>query len=339
MDIHTNIPLKNYLTMRIGGPTRFMTDVHSVDELIAAVHNAKSQNLPFYFLGGGSNVIARDEGFNGIVIRNRIMEFSPLSENEGSVTIKIGAGEDWDSAVERVVTMNLSGIEALSGIPGTAGASPVQNIGAYGQEVADTLLELEAYDAQTDAIVIMKSEECGFGYRHSIFRGDEAGRFAILSITLKLYKSNPQPPFYAAVQKYFDEHSITFYTPMEIRTAVLAIRGDKLPNPNEKPNSGSFFKNVLVEDWQLDGLLEKYPTLPNYDMGDKTHKIPTGWLIEQTGLKGSLLHGIRIHDKNALVLINESASSYADLAAARSEISIAVRDLFGVSIQQEPLEM
>ncbi len=339
MELHANIPLKNYLTMRIGGPAKFMADVHSREELLAAVQTAKNQNLPLYVLGGGSNVIAHDEGFNGVVLRNRIMGFSVIKDEGSAVVLKIGAGEEWDSVVERTVAMNLTGIEALSGIPGTAGASPVQNIGAYGQEVAETLVELEALDTTTNAFVVLSNEQCGFSYRHSIFRGDAAGRYVIASITLKLYKSNPQPPFYAAIQAYFDQHNISIYTAKEVRTAALAIRADKLPDPVERPNSGSFFKNVMVEDWQLDSLVAEYPDMPRYDMGDKTYKVPSGWLIEQTGLKGALLHGIRVHDKNALVLINESASGYHDLEAARDEIVRAVRDKFRLEIQQEPLEM
>lgn len=339
MDVHTNIPLKNHLTMKIGGPARFMADAHTPEELGQAINNAKAQGIPYYVLGGGSNVIAKDEGFNGIVIRNRIMGFSVVSEDPASVTIKVGAGENWDALVARTVDMNLTGIEAMSAIPGTAGAAPVQNIGAYGQEIADTMVELEAYDSENATHVVLSAEQCQFSYRHSIFRGDSAGRYGITSITIKLYKSPPQPPFYAAVQSYFDANGITFYTASEIRKAVIAIRTDKLPNPTERPNSGSFFKNSVIEDWQLQELLQEYPDMPNYDMGDGKHKIPTGWLIEQTGLKGQLLNGMRIHDKNALVLINESATSYQDLQSARNEIATKVRDMFRINIAQEPLEM
>lgn len=339
MELHANIPLKNYLTMKIGGPAKYMADVHSKDEISKVVQLAKEKQLPLYILGGGSNVIAHDGGFDGIVVRNRIMGFEVLQVEDSATYIKVGAGEEWDSIVKRSVDMGCSGIEALSGIPGTAGASPVQNIGAYGQEIADTLVELEAYDTTTDAFVLLKNEQCGFSYRHSIFRGDAAKRYIISSITLKLYKSNPTPPFYAAIQNYLDQQGTTLYAAQTIRDAVLAIRSDKLPDPALRPNSGSFFKNTIIENWQLTDLLTRYPTMPHYDMGDGTSKVPTGWLIEQTGLKGQLLHGIRVHDKNALVLINESAHGYSDLDAARSDISIAVRDMFQLSIAQEPLEM
>jgi len=337
--MHANIPLKQYTTMKLGGPARFMVDVRTPDEVAEAYRDAHAKSLPVFVLGGGSNIIVRDEGFDGLVIRNRIPGFEIVSDEPGHTTIRVGAGENWDGVVKRTVDMNLTGIEALSAIPGTAGAAPVQNIGAYGQEIADTLVSLEAYDSQTDAFVVLENSDCGFSYRHSIFRGDATGRYVILSVTFKLYKAAPQPPFYKAVQEYFDAHNVTLFTAQAIRDAVIAIRTDKLPDPSLLPNTGSFFKNAIIENWQLADLKKEYPAIPLYDMPDGRYKVPTGWLIEQTGLKGKTLHGMHVHDKNALVLINESAAGYADLASARDEIITAVRDKFRITIEQEPLEM
>ena len=339
MEIHTNIPLKNYTTMRLGGNARFMTEAHTPDDIAAIYQNAKAQNLPIFILGGGSNIIVRDEGFAGIVVRNRIPGFEVIDDQASTTTIRIGAGENWDEVVKRTVDMNLNGIEAMSAIPGTAGAAPVQNVGAYGQEIADTLISLEAYDSENNTFISLQNADCGFSYRHSIFRGHAAGRYVITFITLRLYKSAPQPPFYKAIEDYFTDNNITLFTPQIIRDTVIKIRTDKLPDPKVTPNTGSFFKNALIEDWQLDELRKVYPDIPSYDMPDGNFKIPTGWLIEQTGLKGKTLHGMRVHDKNALVLINESATSYQDLADARNEISGAVRDKFRITIEQEPLEI
>lgn len=339
MDIHTNIPLKNFTTMRLGGNARFMTEVHTAEEVATVYRNAKAQSLPVFVLGGGSNVIAKDEGFAGIVIRMRIPGFEVIADDLYSTTIRVGAGENWDETVKRTVDMHLTGIEALSAIPGTAGASPVQNVGAYGQEIADTLESLVAYDTENDSFVTLQTADCGFSYRHSIFRGDQMGRYIITSITLTLSKTNPQPPFYQALQDYFDERNISIVTQDVVRKAVIDIRTNKLPDPAVFPNTGSFFKNAIVEDWQLNDLRLINPDIPMYDMGDGRFKVPSGWLIEQTGLKGTVLHGIKVHDKNALVLINESASSYADLADARDEIIGAVRDKFKIQIEQEPLEI
>jgi UDP-N-acetylmuramate dehydrogenase len=185
----------------------------------------------------------------------------------------------------------------------------------------------------------LKNEDCGFAYRDSHFRGRDKGRYIITNITLKLSKNQPQPPFYDALQAYFDERHITLFTRQTVRDAVIAIRAEKLPDPAVTPNTGSFFKNAVIEEWQLNDLKKTYPDIKSFTMGDGKFKIPTGWLIEKVGLKGQLIHGMRVHDKNALVLINESAQSYQDLAAARDQIIGAVRDTFHIQIEQEPLEI
>lgn len=339
MDVHTNIPLKNMTTMRLGGPARFFAEARTPQEVQALYKNAASKNVPVFILGSGSNVIAHDEGYAGLIIRMKLPGFEVIADDLYSTTIKIGAGELWDDVVKRAVEMRLTGIEAMSAIPGTAGAAPVQNVGAYGQEISETLVSLEAYDTTTDTFVTLQNEDCEFSYRHSIFRSSQSGRYIITSITLKLSKSLPAPPFYDSLQKYFDEHSISIFTQQIVRDAVIAIRSEKLPDPATKPSAGSFFKNAIIESWKLPDIQAKYPEVKAYEMGNDTYKISTGWLIETVGLKGQLLHGIRVHDKNALVLVNESAASYGDLAAARDEIIGKVRDTFQIIIEQEPLEI
>lgn len=339
MDIHTNVSLKSLTTMKLGGSAQYFAEAHTVQDLHQLYTDAQAKNVPIFVLGGGSNLIAHDEGFKGLIIRIKIPGFEIIGEDLYSVTIKVGAGEIWDDVVKRTVDMRLSGIEAMSAIPGTAGAAPVQNVGAYGQEISETLVSLEAYDSYEHKVVTLQNADCEFSYRHSIFRGSEQGRYVISSITLKLSRTLPSPPFYDALQKYFDERSISMYTQQVVRDAVMAIRAEKLPDPTAKPNTGSFFKNAIIEPWQRDEIAAQYPNVKTFDMGNGTVKIPTGWLIETAGLKGQLLHGMRIHDKNALVLINESATSYADLAAARDEIIGKVRDTFRIQIEQEPLEI
>lgn len=339
MEIHEQIPLKNFTTMRLGGPARFMADAHTPQELADLLARAKGQNLPFFILGGGSNTIAHDEGYPGLVIRNLIKGVEVVAETGGDITFRVGAGEIWDDFVKKTVDLHLTGIEALSMIPGTVGAAPVQNIGAYGQEVAETIISVDVFDTQTNQFTVLQNLDCNFGYRDSIFRNEATGRYGITAVVFRLFKSMPQPPFYKALEDYFVANNTTVFTPAVIRDAVIAIRMEKLPDPKERPNSGSFFKNAIVEDWQYTSLLERFPDMPSYEMTGGRRKIPTGWLIDKTGLKGSLLHGMRVHDKNALVLINESATSYADLAAAREEIKKAVRTLFQIEIEQEPLEL
>lgn len=339
MEIRTNIPLKNYTTMRLGGNARFMAEAHTPEDIAQIYESAANQHLSIFILGGGSNTIVRDEGFDGIVVRMRIQGFERVAEDSNSITLRIGAGELWDSVVERTVQLKLSGIEAMSAIPGTAGAAPVQNIGAYGQEISDTLVELEAYDSDTKQFVTLQALDCGFSYRDSIFRNQQMGRYVITTVTLKLNKAAPSPPFYEALQKYLDNNNTSIFTPQVIRDAVIAIRATKLPDPKITPNTGSFFKNAIVETWLLNELKKEYPDIPSYDMGGNKFKVPTGWLIEKVGLKGQLINGMRVNPANALVLINESSTGYSDLETAREMIIGAVRDKFRITIEQEPLEI
>lgn len=339
MDVMTNISLKQYTTMKLGGETRYMATADSASDVVSLYRNARKENLPIFVLGGGSNVITHDEVFEGIVLLNKIKGFEVISETDETTDVKIGAGEVWDEVVEKAIGLGLQGIEAMSGIPGTAGAAPVQNVGAYGQEIADTLISLEAYDSKTDTIVTISADECDFSYRNSIFRDKEKGRYCILNITLRLNKAESKPPYYASLQKYIDENDIREVNLSVIRVAVLNIRSEKLPDPAELPSAGSFFKNALVEKWKLEELQREYSDIPNYAMSDGRYKIPTGWLIDKAGLRGYRSHGMRVYEKNALVLVNDSATGYDDLAAIREEIVQIVFDKFGIKIEQEPLEL
>lgn len=339
MDVMTNISLKQYTTMKLGGEARYMATADSASDVVSLYRNARKENLPIFVLGGGSNVITHDEVFEGIVLLNKIKGFEVISETDETTDVKIGAGEVWDEVVEKAIELGLQGIEAMSGIPGTAGAAPVQNVGAYGQEIADTLISLEAYDSKTDTIVTISADECDFSYRNSIFRDKEKGRYCILNITLRLNKAEPKPPYYASLQKYIDDNDIREVNLSVIRVAVLNIRSEKLPDPAELPSAGSFFKNALVEKWKLEELQKEYNDIPNYAMSDGRYKIPTGWLIDKAGLRGYRSHGMRVYEKNALVLVNDSATGYDDLAAIREEIMQIVFDKFGIKIEQEPLEL
>ena len=316
-----------------------MATADSASDVVSLYRNAQKENLPIFVLGGGSNVITHDEVFEGIVLLNKIKGFEIISETDETTDVKIGAGEVWDEVVEKAIGLGLQGIEAMSGIPGTAGAAPVQNVGAYGQEIADTLISLEAYDSKTDTIVTIPADECDFSYRNSIFRDKEKGRYCILNITLRLNKAEPKPPYYASLQKYIDDNDIREVNLSVIRVAVLNIRSEKLPDPAELSSAGSFFKNALVEKWKLEELQKEYSDIPNYAMSDGRYKIPTGWLIDKAGLRGYRSHGMRVYEKNALVLVNDSATGYDDLAAIREEIVQIVFDKFGIKIEQEPLEL
>jgi len=339
MEIHTNIPLKNLTTMKLGGPAKYVIEAFKIEDIIEACQKSKSENLPIFVIGDGSNVIANDNGFNGIIIRIRINGFEIIADDLNSTTIKIGAGENWDSIVQRTVDLRLTGIEAMSAIPGTAGATPVQNVGAYGQEIADTLISLEAYDILNNKMISLQNSDCDFKYRQSIFNTNALGKYIITSITLRLSKNLPTTPFYSSLQKYLDEKNIHIYNHEIIRNAVIEIRKTKLPDPKVFANCGSFFKNVIVDDWKLNELRKNYPDIMAFDMGDKKFKIPTGWLITKAGLKGQSFNGMKVFENNSLVLINESANSYNDLIAARDQIADKIRDTFQIQIEQEPIEI
>jgi UDP-N-acetylmuramate dehydrogenase len=338
MDIQENVSLSAHSTMRLGGNARYLAEASSEKDIEELVAWARLKNVPFMAIGQGSNIVWKDEGYSGLIIVNKLMGRVVLSEDDAGVSVKINAGENWDEAVAKTVENNWSGLEFLSLIPGTVGAAPVQNIGAYGAEIADTLLEVEVFDTQTHEFGSVKKEDCGFAYRTSHFKTDEKGRFIITAIVLRLKKSNPSPPFYDALAKYFGEHNVTEYTPTTVREAVIAIRSSKLPDPALVANNGSFFTNPIIDQSKFDGLKQKYPEIKGWAAKDGRVKVAAGWLVEQAGFKG--VHdeqtGMATWDKQALVLVNEHAKNTADLLAFRQKIIDKVNEMFGLILEQEP---
>lgn len=338
MNYLQNVSLAEHSTMRLGGTADWLVEVASKWEIGEAWRWAKERSLPVIVIGDGSNIIWRDEGFSGLVIVNRIKGYDDFAEDARSHYISIGAGENWDSVVERTVTSNLTGIEALSLIPGTAGATPVQNVGAYGQDISQTLMSVEVFDTTTGQLTNVPSEACGFAYRRSLFQTEYRGRFLITGITLHLTASNPQPPFYSAIQQYLDANGITSVTPKIIRNAVIAIRRAKLPDPSEVANNGSFFSNPIITNGHLIELRADYPEMPCWPLDNGGAKIPAAWLLEQTGFKD--FHdeqtGMATWATQPLVLVNEHASSAADLLAFKQKITDAVEAKFGITLVQEP---
>lgn len=329
-----NVPLKDYTTMRLGGPARYLAPARTEEELVTHINFAKSHGLKLLILGEGSNLIVRDEGFSGLVILNRISGFEV-----DDTRLIIGSGEYWDNVVSRSVDLRLSGIEALSAIPGFAGAAPVQNIGAYGQEVSETIESVQAYDIKREAFVSISNADCSFSYRQSIFNNAEKGRFIITKLTLRLKRGNIEPPLYESLQSYLNANNIQDYSPASIRQAVIAIRATKLPNPKEIANAGSFFKNPIIESWQANGLREQFSDVPLYDMGENHYKVPAAWLIDSCDLKGFEANGMKVYEKNSLVIVNENATSYRSLNEIRDIIKGKVRDKFRINLKQEPEEI
>ncbi len=338
MNIQQNVPLKDHSTMRLGGNAAYYTEITDRHELVEALDWAEQNKLPTLMIGGGSNIVWRDEGFPGLVIVNKIMRFEEQQEDEENYYVTVGAGENWDSVVARVVEKGMSGIEALSLIPGTAGATPIQNVGAYGQEIASTLVSVEAYDKQTKQFLNIPNEECGFGYRMSRFKSADRGRFFITAITLHLIHGNPQPPYYRAVEAYLEANQLTNPTPQVIRDAVITIRQGKLPDPALVANNGSFFANPIVDQGDFAQLQADFPGIPGWPTDDERVKIPAAWLIEQAGFKD--VHdaetGMATWPAQPLVLVNEHAQSTAQLLAFRQKITDAVQGKFHITLEQEP---
>lgn len=336
MHITHQTPLSLLTTMRLGGQASEVVTCESRADLETTIVRALEADQPYFVIGGGSNIIARDEGFDGSIILNRLKEFEVIKDTDTHTTIRIGAGESWDETVRRTVDMGLSGIEAMSAIPGTAGATPVQNVGAYGQEIADTFVELEAYDTNAKSWAVLTKADCQFSYRSSIFKDPAARHHVIASITLQLNKAPIQPPFYDSLQRYLDDHHIDDHSPQTIRDAVTAIRATKLPDPSTIANTGSFFKNPIVDREKASKLIESYPDMPHYPMPDGSVKLAAGWLMEQSGLKNYEAHGFGTYEHNALVVVNKSAHSYQQLAEFKDELIQKVATHFGVTLEQEP---
>lgn len=349
LKIEENVPIRNLVTMRIGGPARFVITVTSKEEIPEAFQFAKEHNLPVCVLGGGANTFAKDEGFDGVIILDRIMGISEVERSEsGDIAyFKAYGGEQWDDLVTYVSERGYSGIEAMAGIPGTAGAAPVQNIGAYGQEVTQVIVSVDAYDTKTGEFVVIPASEMKMSYRKSIFNsGENVGRYFIYATTVRVKKGQLNPPFYRSLQAYVDEHHETDFSPLNIARMVKEVRNSKLPDPEKIASAGSFFKNVYLTDEEADeaeargiqvwrNAKEVGPDSPE----KRTNLVNSGWLLEEAGLKGKVFHGMKVSEKAALILINEDAKTYADLAAARDKIADIVFKKFGFRIEQEPDEI
>jgi|688.fasta_scaffold31189_4 UDP-N-acetylmuramate dehydrogenase len=344
LKIQENVPLAELTTFKIGGNARYFAEINSINELVEAFEWVKDKGHDYFILGGGSNTIFSDEDYLGLIIKMNIMGFEVIDEDESSSTIKVGAGEDWDETVERTVNMNLSGMEALSGVPGNTGATPVQNIGAYGQEVKDTIEFVEAYDAEQSKITKLSNEDCNFSYRDSIFKSSEKGRYIICFVAFRLSKKTAGIPQYKDVINYFKLRNVSSPNLKEIRKAILEIRKSKFVNPSIMPNAGSFFKNPTVSKGIAEKIILKYPDIKPYPEdtkifpnSDGTYKLAAGWLIQEAGFKGIEFEKVRIDPNHALVLENKGGASQKDLMELVEKIRSKVLELFDVELEIEPI--
>ena len=340
--------LADYTTIGLGGPARSFVRAGTEAELIDAVRAADGSGDPMLILGGGSNLVVADEGFCGTVVQVATHGFDRGGE-PGLVTV--AAGEEWDAVVARTLAEGLAGLEPLSGIPGLVGATPIQNVGAYGREVAETITQVRVFDRATGKILIIPNGQCGFGYRTSFFKTDGDRRFVVLSVTFRLaVQALSVPVRYAELAAALGVRVGDQVESTEVRSAVIELRGRKgmvidQADPDTR-SVGSFFVNPVLDEATL-AILEKAARIrcgedtrvPRFDAGDGRVKVPAAWLIERAGFgKGySPGDGARISSKHTLALVNAGSASTAALMALAAEIRDGVRDAFGVSLTPEPV--
>lgn len=338
LELRENVPIAELTTMRLGGDARFVVEANSASDIAMVMELSDKHKLPLWIMGGGANTIGQDAGYDGIILLNKIRGVEVLEETDDTIVLRGGAGENWDDFVGFACEKGYSGIEAMSAIPGTVGAAPVQNIGAYGQDIASVLKAVYAFDTISRQFVLLENfNELNMGYRQTYFNHGAGQKYIIVAIVVELKRMTLKPPFYTSLQKYIEENHETDFSPQNIRRMVSEIRANKLPDPKVEASAGSFFKNILVPGEKIAELEER--GIPVWHNNDGTGKINAGWLIEHCDLKGCELFGFKVSDKASLVLINKSATSYADLAKARQTIVDAVKQKFGLQLEQEPVEI
>lgn len=333
MQILENYNLEKLNTFGISVSAKFFVEIGQEAEIQNLLNHPVFKENPKFFLGGGSNILLT-KNFDGIVVLNKLKGIEIIKEDSAGATIRAMSGEIWDDLVTFSVNHNFWGIENLALIPGTVGAAPMQNIGAYGAELKDTLLNVEAYEIASGQKRIFSKEECAFGYRDSVFKNAFKDKYFISAIVLELSKQEKLNIEYKILQNYLNEHKIEIKSPQDISEAVSAIRRSKLPDPKVIGNAGSFFKNVFVQKDKLDELLKTYPEMPYFEENGVI-KIPTAWLIEQCGWKGKKVGDIGVHDKQSLVLVNYGNAKGQDIKNLAEEIIRSVFDKFKIILTLE----
>lgn len=346
MRLQENIPLAPLTTLKVGGAARFFVQANTADEVKEAVALARSRKLPLFVLGGGSNVVVSDAGWPGLVLKVAISGIEQLGEDdEGRVLISAAAGEVWDAFVGKAVQSNYAGVECLSGIPGSVGATPVQNVGAYGQEVAETIEAVEVFDLKDDQVRELCREACGFSYRTSIFNTTERGRFIILRVTYALQPGGLPRIEYADLQRHFAgwTHAPSLSETREAVLHIRALKGMLITAGDANSRSvGSFFKNPILSEAQHEELSrrarERGLSLPSYPALERQKKISAAWLVENSGFSKGYGEGrVGISSRHALALVNRGGASAADILALKDEVQQRVHEIWGVQLEPEPV--
>ena len=342
MEFTQHVPLAPFTTFHIGGPAGWFAEAVTEADIEAAVAFAAERGLRLFVLGGGSNVLVSDVGFDGVVLRIALRGV----RQQGTV-FEVAAGEDWDALVAESVDAGLAGMECMSGIPGTVGGTPVQNVGAYGQEVSRTIRSVRAFDRKASTWVELSNAECHFAYRSSRFNhGDDRDRFIVSKVIYELQQNVPAAVAYADLKRYFADHQIAEPSLQQVREAVLSIRLSKgmvvTPDNPERWSAGSFFKNPVVPSAALDAIAGAARVaaaeVPRYAAGDGRVKLPAAWLLERAGfVKGYRQGAAAVSTRHTLALTNQGGATAADIVALRDAIQARVETMFGVHLEPEPV--
>lgn len=347
MILTENTLLAEYTTFKIGGPARFFCRVQSEEGVVEAVRLAKEKKLPIFVLGGGSNLLISDEGFAGLVIKMEqkgiliggIGDGSVVAnedlKSDNKILVTAAAGELWDDLVERTVSAGLHGLENLSAIPGTVGAAPVQNIGAYGSEVSQVIDSVRVYDLQKETFLEFSNEQCQFAYRDSIFKRQK-GRWIVTRVSFRLDASGRANISYKDLADYFVSKNIPYPSLLEVREAVIQIRWGKLPDWRLWGTAGSFFKNPIVSEEKFLELKAKYPDLPGFKEPDSKFKVSLGWILDKVcRVKGLCIGNACTYEKQALVVVTKPGATSAEVVNLTKELMDRVRGLTGLEISAE----
>jgi UDP-N-acetylmuramate dehydrogenase len=340
--LQRNVPLAPFTTLGIGGPARLFIRAETVDEIREALSWTAAQHEPLFILGGGSNVLIADEGFDGVVLQIDLRGITVRNVDAEAVTVYVAAGEKWDDFVSFAVDRGWAGIECLSGIPGLTGATPIQNVGAYGQDVSETIIRVEVIERDTGRVVTLTNWECGFGYRQSVFKAAAKDRYVVVGVTFRLKPGGAASIRYPELQTYLDERAIDLHDLRAVREAVIAIRKRKGmvldPADPDTRSDGSFFMNPVVSPAEFDDLLLRAGTknIPHFPSGDQI-KLSAAWLIEHSGFHKGFIHGnVGLSSKHTLAVINRGGGSAREVLELVRMIQDGVRDAFGVEIHPEP---
>ena len=345
MQFLEQVPLAQYTTFQIGGPARWFAEAASEDDIAAGVAFATDRRLPLFILGGGSNLLVSDAGFPGLVLRIALQGIASTNEDDRFI-VSAAAGEDWDGLVAYAVAANAAGVECLSGIPGTVGGTPVQNVGAYGQEVSQTIVTVRAFDRKSLRFVDLPAANCGFSYRRSIFNSTQRERYVVSRVDYALRKDAPANIVYADLTRYFAARNGAAPTLAEVREAVRSIRAQKgmllMPGDADCRSAGSFFKNPVVPVTVLDLLAEELSiekrSIPAYPARDGEVKLSAAWLIERAGYqKGYALGKAGISSRHTLALINRGGASAAEVTTLRDRVTDTIAERFGIRLEPEPV--